>query len=74
MKLLKEINDTLESIDDSAIEIQNKSNPAEIVGAVSAFAPLLILVLTFVKVFTGDKADRKIDKAITALQLISIIK
>lgn len=74
MGLNKQITEALDAVDESAITIENHNNPAEIVGAVAAIAPLLIILLRAVQVFTGERADLKIDKAITALQLISIIK
>lgn len=67
---LNQINDELENV--HVTEIQ-ASNPAEIMTTMKSLAPVLIAVLGFVMIFTGERADRKIRAVITYLNLIKLI-
>ena len=67
MKLLKELDTELDLIDESKID------PSDVIGTLKMFAPIIIIVLTFVKVFTGEKADRKIDAILNYLSILKTI-
>ncbi len=67
MKLLKDLDTELDLIDESQI------NPSDVIGTLKTFAPVLLILLTFVKVFTGEKADRKIDAIISYLTILKTI-
>lgn len=67
MKPLKDLDTELDLIDESQI------NPSDVIGTLKTFAPVLLILLTFVKVFTGEKADRKIDAIISYLTILKTI-
>lgn len=67
MKLIEQITMELEKVEHTNVPI----NPMEAYAFLKMWAPVLILVMTLVKFFTGAKADRKIDQFINYLQIIS---
>lgn len=66
MKLIEQITLELEKVEETNVPI----NPMEAYSFLKMWAPVLILVMTLVKIFTGSKADRKIDQFINYLQII----
>jgi hypothetical protein len=76
MKLLEEIrtlNDAIEMTDEMEVAESSTTDPVQIVATLKTFAPLLIVVLGFVKLFTGAKADQKIDDVIGYLSIIRLL-
>lgn len=74
MKLRQELNKIDEALSDIEEANINASptTPADAIATLKLIAPVLILVLGVIKIFTGEKADRKIDKTIQFLQIISL--
>lgn len=67
MKILKNLENELEKVNTANITfppVGGTSSPAEILAILSAFKGVLVTVLSFVKLFTSDKADTKIDTLI----------
>ena len=49
-------------------------DPIETLQQIALFAGAIIAVLKFVKIFTGEKGDEKIDKIISTLGFLNMVK
>lgn len=74
MKLLSKVNGSLEEIDISEAALNENASPEQIVKSIAIWSPVIIIILEFVKLFTGAKADRKIDALISTLQITQFFK
>jgi len=73
-KEIKELNENIESLDENEFHAAHNIDPAEAIATLKLLAPVLIIVLNFVMIFTGERADKKIAAVITYLNIISLIK
>jgi len=51
-----------------------KVDAGDVIGHLKNYAPIIIAVLGFVKIWTGDKGDEKIDQIIAFLKAITMTK
>lgn len=72
MKLINKVNGALEEVDISEAMLKESPTPEQIIKSVAIWSPVLIIILEFVKLFTGAKADRKIDALISTLRITSM--
>lgn len=69
IELIHEINNTSEN--DATIQKVTAAapTPEQIINGIRLYRTIIILALKFTKIFTGKKADQKIDEAIALLNL-----
>ena len=74
MKLLNKVNNSLEEIDLNEAMLPANPNPQQVIQSIAVWSPVIIIILEFVKLFTGPKADSKIDALIATLRITSFFK
>lgn len=67
MKITKEIRE-VNQIAENMVDNNTPITATTVLEFLKAFAPLAIPILTFVKIFTSEKADSKIDEVIAYLK------
>jgi len=78
MKLLKNLNSELDSIDVEkleSVELSEKADPQEVLSIIGLFAPVFIVILQAWKAIPGRRQEvrnMRLDKAIAALRIASV--
>jgi hypothetical protein len=73
MKILKHLETELEKVDTSQLTSTTATpTPTQILTTLVAFKGVFIAVLNFIKLFTSDTADAKIDSLIAWLNALPV--
>lgn len=72
MKILRSLENDLEKIDVSTLDPNASATPQQILEILSSLKGVLITVLSFIKFFTTEAADVKIDALISWLGQIPV--
>jgi len=72
MSIVTKLETELELVEVSTLD-QN-ATPEQVLATVAVWVPVMIVLCSVVKVFTGAKADAKIDAFIAMLQVVRVFK
>ena len=72
MSIVTKLETELELVEVS--ELSQNATPEQVLATVAVWVPVMIVLCSVVKVFTGAKADAKIDAFIAMLQVVRVFK
>ena len=72
MSIVNKIETELDQIE--VASVSQDATPEQVLATVAVWVPVMILLCSIVKVFTGAKADSKIDAFIAMLQVVRVFK
>ena len=72
MSIVTKLETELELVEVS--ELSQDATPEQVLATVAVWVPVMIVLCSVVKVFTGAKADAKIDAFIAMLQVVRVFK
>jgi len=72
MSIVNKLETELEAIE--VIAIDQHTSPEQVLATVAVWVPVMVILCQIIKVFTGAKADSKIDAFMATLQIIKLFK
>ena len=72
MSIVTKLETELELVE--VAELNQDATPEQVLATVAVWVPVMIVLCSVVKVFTGAKADAKIDAFIAMLQVVRVFK
>ena len=72
MSIVTKLETELELVE--VAELDQNATPEQVLATVAVWVPVMIVLCSVVKVFTGAKADAKIDAFIAMLQVVRVFK